>query len=441
MERKYRARELQRFIAPKYVGVAFNLPPSCGTFWGLMEEEIDRLSVEEGYLFSKDVENVLSFLTNFFSVSLVETIRVNMEFLQNSYLGMQYTLRPGKAGLAINVLRDVQMECDVQGSVLQGFLGHVESVTDSDTDENDAPCDAGDDGWHTQRRRQRRSSASAHNSLESTSRGASNRAGRGVGAGRGAGGGRGSGEGGSPQVHFESMQRETVVVLMSPFSTPPYGDLDRHQTLKARSWEFVSHAAVEDHSARIYNPNTCETGSVYLFHGTRNRHLEGFQRRGIAPLFNRNEFSMREAFYVSNSIRQTYEHPLHYHPSRCATDTIAVFVFEVDVRVLHGIEPPPGERTPFTDLWFPDNEENLSAWRRFCKNNFTLVGLDHSFDIVIGPVCLPRDEGDYGKMEVRLPRDAPFTQIAFCSMRARSWLESCFKKIFVEARGVPTTSA
>lgn len=438
-DKMQRIIELERFICPKYARVAFNLPPACGTFWGLMEEEIDKCALEDGHVFSQDVEDVLTFLGLFFSNSLVDTICANMELLQTSFLGIHYTLRLGKVGIARNVLHDVQMECDLQDSPLHGFLGHVDFSCDSDADDADAPCDGDVDegGWQTQRRTRRRSSAASEGRNVGRSDEESVGAGRGLGrgAGRGAGGGRGTGEAGRPQVHFETMLTNKVVVPMSSFSTPPYGDHDRHHALKAWSWEFVSHSLVGDHSEKVYNPNTCESGSVFLFHGTRNRHLDSFQRRGIFPLFNRNEFSMREAFYVSNSIRQTFEHSLHHHLSTSTTDTIIVILFEVDVRVLHGLEPPLGECTPLTNLWFPDTEENTPEWQKFCKDNFMLAGPEHSYDIVIGPMCLPKNDADYGKLEVKLPRNAPFTQIAFCSARSRSWLESCFKKVFVETRG------
>ena len=61
---------------------------------------------------------------------------------------------------------------------------------------------------------------------------------------------------------------------------------------------------------------------------------------------------MDKAFYVTNSMRQAFEHPLHNHPRRNMEDFIAVLVFITHVLVLHGIVPPPGGGDPFCVKWF-----------------------------------------------------------------------------------------
>ena len=136
---------------------------------------------------------------------------------------------------------------------------------------------------------------------------------------RGGASGRGSDYEGEDTTFFAVV---SVDVLLPPFHTPdkcilPMPEV-RH-TIGERlglfgvhvQWLLLDSPVV---GARFYDPELVENGYTYLFHGMRQSSWPRFQRIGIHPIFLPNEFSMNKAFYVMNSMRQAFEHPLHNHP-------------------------------------------------------------------------------------------------------------------------------
>ena len=65
------------------------------------------------------------------------------------------------------------------------------------------------------------------------------------------------------------------------------------------------------------------------------------------PFKSKTEFSPALAFYITNSVVVASEFPLHNHLASNPSDMVAVFRFELDLPVLHGDEPPPGNRGKF----------------------------------------------------------------------------------------------
>lgn len=421
-------QELEKFFVTDFAKMAFHMPPGCGSFWGIMEDRIEMAVEWNCGSLSTDVDAVANFLANFFSPSVVGSVCSNFSVLQHSFLGLDYTLRYGSSDIAVTILHDIEGQCDAdRQSLLYGFMGEEqeeEQVVDSGEEEG---------GWQRQGRRRNRTREPGHGG---TDRGASLGGGfRGGGGGRQAGRGRGRGRGEDNLLHlgthFENMEELTIIVKMSPFSTPEHGQLSRGRTLKARSWEFAASDKIGDLTARLYDPNVCETGRLFLYHGTRHCSLEGFRSVGILPSLRKNEFSVNAAFYVSNSLRHAYEHPLHYHSAKSVADPVSVLVFEIDVKVLHGEKLPLDAIHPFTCKWFQDAEDEDSEWQDFCKKNFTRTRPPHNYDIVIGPICRPSHK--YEKLKLKV-EGAPLTQVAFCSTRARLWLERSFVRVYMEKR-------
>lgn len=409
-EREDRIRELSKYFASEYVKLAFNLPPTSGSFWCLVEEDIDVLASEDTQPFSNDVNQMLAFLARFFSTSLLDMISANLDALDNSFLGIEYTLREGKAMVALNILRDIQDISDVEGSPLQNFFGHV-------------PID-GEEDFHG--RDEIQTETCAHFESEGGI----------VRSGGGGAGVRGRDREDRGEAflerHFDNLDEQCILIPLPSFSVPPRGDHCRSRILKHRSSQFVFDDRVGDQREMLYNPHNSQSRKVLLYHGTRSSSLSQFKKRGIDPPPRRNEFSRDTAFYVSNSIRHAYEHPMHTHPARCIADPICVLVFELDASVLNGLKPPQGETSSLTVLWFLDTQEKTPAWQDFCKGNFKGTARHHHYDIVIGPVCLPRDEGDWLKQHIDMAYSTPLTQVAFCSPRAREWLGSSFKVAYLE---------
>jgi hypothetical protein len=78
-----------------------------------------------------------------------------------------------------------------------------------------------------------------------------------------------------------------------------------------------------------------------------------------------NKFSIYGAFYVTNSVRQVYEHPLYNHPQRNIEDYIVVLEFTVPLRVLYGLMPSPGGGDPFHIKWFEGVEKSGGSFVSF----------------------------------------------------------------------------
>ncbi|KAI5058822.1 hypothetical protein GOP47_0026992 [Adiantum capillus-veneris] len=100
--------------------------------FGASEEDIDVLASEDKEPFSKDANQILAFLAQFFSTSLLNTISANLDALDKSFLGINYTVQEGKAMVAFNILRDIQDTSDVEDTPLQNFFGHVDMTVGED---------------------------------------------------------------------------------------------------------------------------------------------------------------------------------------------------------------------------------------------------------------------------------------------------------------------
>lgn len=431
---------LNLLLAPQYVTLAFNLPPGSSTIWHSIEEDI-MLHCDANFPPS-DQEDLASFLLLFFSPCLVDTVRKNLTRLADSFLGIEYTLRLGKASLASRILDDTMHEHIYRkGGPLAGFLG---DAGDADSEACDADADSGtggkgghaEEGWQEVKRKkggsQQRSSEPPFGSGSQTSRG-----GR-----RGGGGRRGRGEAVSGE-HFIDLQM--VEVLLPAYKTPPKVPMgaqgeqarvakrQRDINIAERSLLFRNHPLVNEGAP--YNPEVEAIGRIHLFHGTRASSLggrRGFRAKGIKPPEKANEFCAEEAFYISNSVRHAYEHPLHHHPSKDVEDPVVVFVFDIDVEVLHGNKPPPGSDVLFKVTWF---EEPNHEWEEFCRGNMNGELPREDADIVIGPICRVKPPPQrYEALRVELEGGVQLTQIALCTTQAWQWLEMCAIMMYSEKR-------
>lgn len=232
---------------------------------------------------------------------------------------------------------------------------------------------------------------------------------------------------------FEKMI--VVNVDLSTFETPPNGSSDkskRVETLAQRSFAFLCHENVDEGVDVMYNPIEEEEKIVRLYHGTQSSSLESFKRKGIASCSfkNENEFSASVGFYLTNSLQQAFEHPVHTHPGKLTNDPLSVLVFNVDIKVLHG-EKVSQFGDKFKVYRFPDDEQNYDDWHSFVTGNLKKELPQHDYDIVIGPCCIPIP-GDVKKLVVNLPGGASLTQVACCSKRARDWMGSCVTKVYCE---------
>ena len=121
---------------------------------------------------------------------------------------------------------------------------------------------------------------------------------------------------------------------------------------------------------------------------------------------------------------------------KCTTIQLALSV-EVDsstVDILHKDRAPPGDDSLFAIKWF----EHLDlAQQTFCKGNLfaPTSPYGHSFDIVIGPSCLPLGARNVTILEFGDHREnRQPTQVAFCSQRAMAWLNICIEVLLWEKR-------
>ncbi|KAI5074976.1 hypothetical protein GOP47_0010937 [Adiantum capillus-veneris] len=427
-------------LAPHYVTLAFNLPPGSSTIWRSIEEDI--MSHCDANCPPSDKEDLASFLLRFFSPHLVDTVRENLTRLADSFLGIQYTLRLGKASLASTILEDMMHEyVYTKKGPLAGFLG---DSGDADNEAVDTDVGAGgkvgheEEGWQEYRKKKGRS---LQRSSQPTESGAGSLRGQGGGRGRrGRGGAGGRGRGGAiSEEHFTEL--EMVEVLLPGYKTRPKvfaatqveeavaAKRRRDINIGERSLLFRDHPLV--HEGACYNPEVESTGRVHLFHGTRAGSLggrRGFRSQGIKPFDKANEFCADEAFYISNSVRHAYEHPLHHHPSKDLENPIVVFVFDIDVEVLHANKPPPGSDDLFKVIWF---EEPNHEWEKFCRGNMNRELPREDADIVIGPICKVKPPPQrYEALKVELEGGVQLTQIAFCSTRAWKWLAMCAIRMY-----------
>jgi hypothetical protein len=78
---------------------------------------------------------------------------------------------------------------------------------------------------------------------------------------------------------------------------------------------------------------------------------DGFSRVGIKLFKIDTEFFSSPAFYATNSVTTAFEFSLHNRLSMSPEDTVVVFCFELDLRVLHGDIPAPSGEI-FKVRWF-----------------------------------------------------------------------------------------
>lgn len=362
------------------------------------------------------LEGMKEFLCKFFAPSVVESVVLNFLEMEYSFLGQAYFLWGGLSILGLRILKDIKEEFCVLWEASLDVRGPVPHDQDSE--------------WTivTRSKAKQTSQGGGSGSHEVACRDFDSRGRRG-GARRG-GGRRGGGRRGGRSGRGSDYEREdsaffgvlSVDILLPPFHTPDKRILPMAQvrhTIGERSRLFNDHAQrllvnSPFAGARYYDPELVEDGNTYLFHGMRQSSWPWFRRNGIHPIYLPNEFSMDKAFYVTNSMRQAFEHPLHNHPRRNLEDFIAVLVFITPVLVLHGIESPPGCGDPFYVKWFQGAD---AEWERFCLMNIRTNGMEinHSYDIVIGPSCLPTGGQSIGLLEIG---GLGPTQVAFCTERA-----------------------
>jgi hypothetical protein len=176
----------------------------------------------------------------------------------------------------------------------------------------------------------------------------------------------------------------------------------------------------------LYNVN----GVACFYHGTRLLLADGFSKMDIKPFKIDTEFSSSPAFYATNSVTAAFEFPLHNRLSMNPEDTVVVFCFELNLRVLHGDIPAPSGET-FKVHWFEVGVED-EAWEEFCSYN--LYGPDpkhqHPYDIVIGAICYPSRQNH----SVSPRAIEGLMQVAFCSKAVWTWAGSCVQRLFIENR-------
>jgi hypothetical protein len=92
---------------------------------------------------------------------------------------------------------------------------------------------------------------------------------------------------------------------------------------------------------------------------------------------------------------------LHQHPRRYVGDTIFFLLVRVPRAILHGEVPVIGQTHPFCVSWFEDSDQD---WQDFCVRNVLSSNMRfvHTYDIVIGPACLPHDSDHVYEMNLRL---------------------------------------
>lgn len=190
---------------------------------------------------------------------------------------------------------------------------------------------------------------------------------------------------------------------------------------------FCQHNAVTNQSLHNYDPYSDEPRQVHLFHGCRSVSWDSFRARGIKPPYSANEFSLDRTFYLTNSLRHAFEHPLHNHPSQNISP-IYILVFKVRVDMLHALNA-------FSVYWF---EQPDMTWAKFCEYNMGRPNEDnHGYDIVVGPTCIPAGGGSNSssrQIEALRVDGELVTQLAFTSQKSQDWLNSYLAFVFREIR-------
>jgi hypothetical protein len=101
-------------------------------------------------------------------------------------------------------------------------------------------------------------------------------------------------------------------------------------------------------------------------------------------------FIQVQHFIMTNIIQHALKHSLHQHPRQYVGDTICFFLVRVPRAILHHEVPLIGQTHPFCVFWFEDSDQD---WQDFCVRNVlsSNIRFVHTYDRVIGPVCLPHD--------------------------------------------------
>lgn len=113
-----------------YVSLAFDLPPDSGSIWNLLKDDIDSLG-------SHSQGDILVFLGNFVSESLVQIVASNLMALEESFLTIEYTLGRGNTVVPKAIVDGILEEAVEQRTPLAQFLGHVSELDKSSMDEEE----------------------------------------------------------------------------------------------------------------------------------------------------------------------------------------------------------------------------------------------------------------------------------------------------------------
>lgn len=199
----------------------------------------------------------------------------------------------------------------------------------------------------------------------------------------------------------------------------------RKNILEKRSLQF------SDSKGHHYDPHSSEGDKVTLFHGTRARKFESFEKGGVSATPRKNEFSCSNGFYTTNYIETAYQQPLFQHLS-IGIDPVYVLRFDLKRSVLHGEMPPPGRSEPFDICWFEDAHDE---WNQFCSDNLyeNELGTESPYDIVIGPMCYPDSDS---KTLVGRNNPEGLVQVAFTSKAAMDWC-GCNIALIYEEKQIP----
>jgi hypothetical protein len=135
------------------------------------------------------------------------------------------------------------------------------------------------------------------------------------------------------------------MVYMDVYRTPPKRGNRRAQKLSIaeRARQFARHWSVAIQHVQYFPYR--ERGVACFYYGTHLSMSDGFSLAGINPRKSNTEFSAAEAFYVTNIVTAAFEFLLHNWLARNPEDTMAIFCFELDLKILHeDIACPSGEK-------------------------------------------------------------------------------------------------
>lgn len=399
---------MPRVLSSRFIQPTQDSLFSYGYVFREVEEELLLQYEKEGPVVMEHVswDSFYRFLCKFFAPSVVEGTLLTFLEMKDSSLGQKYFLRGGVSMLGLRILNNIREE-----------FGEFYSKSVTIPENIGGPMQAQDLDWTVVTRSKSKQNqiggGSSSQGGSSTPGGSSSQGSRGGGGRRGGrrgggrrGRGRGSdhGGGGDSGEDIAFLDVSMVEIILPAFSTPDKYALpssEVRQTIGDRSGLYdtqVQEYLQDTPGARVYAPELVQHGSVFLFHGMRQSSWPLFRRLGIRPRVVPNEFSTTGAFYLTNSVRHAFEHPLHQHPRRNTTDFISVLVFIVPVLVLHGEADAPGGSDPFRVKWF---EQADAEWKDFCHNNLVVRQLpNHSYDFVIGPTWLPAGVGRVSDLRI-----------------------------------------